>query len=458
MSEIPPVRVIDYESPAPGPARGRAVLAWGIIWLAVVFALVRGSTPRERDQTGETVNQQLTAVARIVVGAHLLLEESDPAAADRYDALLVKQVDTPAKNVREKLGAAVVAGEIVGAPAALKRLDEIEPDTLSAEQHELLADLRTVYTNGAGALQADSSQRLVDRLGYFGRLAMHFEAPATDPQRQQLVEESRGKALRAGVAVLILLGIVALGVVLFVVAIVLAASGKIRRAYVPRAEAPTVYVEMFAAYVLATFAFSALLGLLPVKGLALPQTWLITQVLPLAVAIGWGLRRGVRGGDMRQALGLHGGRGWYVEIPMGILGYLAGLPLLVCAFLITALLVNLSGVTPTHPVQQSAMDAGWKILQVLLLASVGAPIIEEIMFRGALQHHLRRRWGFAASAALVAFIFAAIHPQGWTTIPALGMIAFILAALREWRGSILAPMAAHGFSNGVVMTLFLLTR
>ena len=78
------------------------------------------------------------------------------------------------------------------------------------------------------------------------------------------------------------------------------------------------------------------------------------------------------------------------------------------------------------------------------------------MFRGLLFHHLRRRWSWALSAVLVSAIFALLHPQGWVAVPALGAIAMVLAALREWRGSLIAPMAAHAFSNFLVLTLALL--
>jgi len=49
-----------------------------------------------------------------------------------------------------------------------------------------------------------------------------------------------------------------------------------------------------------------------------------------------------------------------------------------------------------------------------------------------------------------------VHPQGWIAVPALSAIAMVLAALREWRGSLIAPMAAHALSNFIVLTLALL--
>jgi len=65
------------------------------------------------------------------------------------------------------------------------------------------------------------------------------------------------------------------------------------------------------------------------------------------------------------------------------------------------------------------------------LACVIAPVLEETMFRGALFHHLRRRWGWLISAGVVAIIFASIHVQGWTVAPTLATIALVLAAIRD---------------------------
>ncbi|HWB19430.1 MAG TPA: CPBP family intramembrane glutamic endopeptidase, partial [Phycisphaerales bacterium] len=60
------------------------------------------------------------------------------------------------------------------------------------------------------------------------------------------------------------------------------------------------------------------------------------------------------------------------------------------------------------------------------------------------------------SALVSSFIFAAIHPQGWVTIPALGSLAFCFCLMREWRGTLLPSMVMHGINNGLVMTLAIL--
>jgi membrane protease YdiL (CAAX protease family) len=99
---------------------------------------------------------------------------------------------------------------------------------------------------------------------------------------------------------------------------------------------------------------------------------------------------------------------------------------------------------------------------VLLLAAVIAPIVEETMFRGVLYRHLREMTGrlggalsFFISAVVASFIFAAIHPQGWLGIPPLMGIAIGLSIAREWRGSLIPSMVAHGVNNGLVMAILL---
>src|SRR5439155_4932734 len=83
----------------------------------------------------------------------------------------------------------------------------------------------------------------------------------SDPARTKLADEARGAAILMmvmGGLVLILLGIVLIAVI---TAIVLAATGSIKRVYAPQPWANSAYVEAFAIY-LVTFI---LLGLVMSK-------------------------------------------------------------------------------------------------------------------------------------------------------------------------------------------------
>ena len=144
-----------------------------------------------------------------------------------------------------------------------------------------------------------------------------------------------------------------------------------------------------------------------------------------------------------------------------------GLPLLVVGLMLSIVVAfvlnSLFGEQPaaSHPIQGLIGEGGWlTIVLVYLVACVAAPITEEIMFRGVLYRYLRefsRAYGLILSIIfsmlISSFLFAAIHPQGLSFIPVLGALAVAFCIGREWRGSLVAPMVAHGLSNGVVMTL-----
>jgi membrane protease YdiL (CAAX protease family) len=238
----------------------------------------------------------------------------------------------------------------------------------------------------------------------------------------------------------------------FVAAVVLWRKGRIGRAYVPNPSAGTAYLEGFAIYlVLFILGFGLLRRYLGLE--SLQWEWFALLIIP--VVIFWLFRNGSTFEEQRRALGWHTGKGVLREVGAGIAGYLAGIVVMVAGFLVTYLLVKRTGISPEHPLIHILQGNIWHVLGLYALVSVFAPFIEETMFRGALFHHLRRRWGWAITAPVVAFIFAVIHPQGWVAVPVLGSIAIVLAALREWRGSLIAPMVAHACNNFVVLTFAL---
>ena len=83
------------------------------------------------------------------------------------------------------------------------------------------------------------------------------------------------------------------------------------------------------------------------------------------------------------------------------------------------------------------------------------PIVEESLFRGVLFRHLRGTVGVVLAALGSAFVFGIIHPVPvLLTIPLMAL-GFNFALMREWRGSLLAPMTAHYLHNATVLTLLI---
>jgi membrane protease YdiL (CAAX protease family) len=252
------------------------------------------------------------------------------------------------------------------------------------------------------------------------------------------------------------LGIAAIftGLILLILGIVLVVKRRLVRAYrPPDPVAAGPLAEAFALYLLAMVFGSQLLAwLVPTWGL-----WAnFPLILLLPVAWGYLRLRGLGGAEVSAALGWTRGRGVFREAGVGVVGYLAGLPIVAVGAILSVLLIKYSGNSGAHPIVNQPVDRARDVLGLVLLACVWAPVIEETMFRGALFSHLRARVGWWVSAPIVSLIFAAIHPQGWVAIPVLGAIALVLAGLREWRSSSVAAMVAHATNNAVAVTVMVM--
>lgn len=451
------------------PAYRRSVLlSWTVVFLAVGFvvlavnALPQLKPSRKTGAATQPMNLELRTAARYAVGAHALTKgfgalDSKGATSQPASALL-DPVDRAAKTPEDRIRAATVAGEIEGRDAALSRLASIQVPADAPDLQADVSSLRMIYSGAADELGDIERQPLIDHLGWFGRLALAYGKPASDPQHQAVIAPARRAAVFvlgfAGAALVLL----AVGVVLLVLAVVLVATGTLRLWYRPvRPNVPrAVFLESFALSIfllMIVFQFAvALLVKTPGFGVSLFALALVPLIL------WWPVFRGATWGESLFAIGWNLGPGtgaWRVFREMGsaVVGYIAGIPFLAGAFWVSQKLAHWVNVTPTHPIVKELTEGGWRVAQVYVLACVVAPILEETMFRGALFAHLRtwHRWPF--SSVTVGVLFAAVHPQGWTLIPVLGMIGVILAAIREWRGSIVASMTAHALSNGVVVTL-----
>lgn len=161
------------------------------------------------------------------------------------------------------------------------------------------------------------------------------------------------------------------------------------------------------------------------------------------------------GPELARAVGWNTGQGVAREIFAGIVGYIAGIPLLVFAMIVFLIISRFDSTHATHPIEFELTQGGWVRILIIILASIFAPITEELMFRGFFLRHLTRRLPVFLSALLVSLLFAAIHPQGWTAIPLLGTIGMVLALIRIRRDSLLASMAAHSLNNTLLIVLMI---
>lgn len=90
---------------------------------------------------------------------------------------------------------------------------------------------------------------------------------------------------------------------------------------------------------------------------------------------------------------------------------------------------------------------------MLLAAGIGAPIAEEVLFRGLIYGTLARSpLGRAPSAVLSAAAWAGLHTNySLYGVIAITLIGIYLAMLRDRTGSLVAPIACHAAYNSLIM-------
>jgi hypothetical protein len=97
---------------------------------------------------------------------------------------------------------------------------------------------------------------------------------------------------------------------------------------------------------------------------------------------------------------------------------------------------------------------GWVFLLALVVI-VGAPIVEEIVYRGVVQPGLVASWGRTAGILATAALFAAIHMQP-VELPGLFVFALVLGWARHSTGTIGMSIVTHMAFNATGLALVVL--
>jgi membrane protease YdiL (CAAX protease family) len=235
----------------------------------------------------------------------------------------------------------------------------------------------------------------------------------------------------------------------------------------------SVFLETFAVFCVAFLVVSvgtdALVAGFP--GARWPIYAKLVGQWSLALVPLWPLARGMGWRRFAGTVGLHKGEGLFKEIGYGVLGSLASTPLFIGGTIVAVVLVVVaqavaqalglsSGGDPgaTTPLEgiEGLLGSGDPVLTALLVSLVvlWAPLVEELIFRGALHRHLRARMGFLGAGLVGGFVFALMHPYGLLVF-AIAPLGLAFSAMREMRGSLIAPMTAHFIHNGLRIVVML---
>lgn len=352
----------------------------------------------------------------------------------------------------DRLRLAVVEGEIRGPERALELIQAVwhEADPGGA----LAADaqtLRKVYAPSPGEqIDAPERDRLIQRHGWFAWLALSFDKSSADPERIFVFS-----GIRALVAidliwsllipVFFIVGIVLLGVVL--------RRATTFESQIDKSDAPGhVYAEMFLVgeIIFLIYVFMNLLLIDQHQALStIVQEGLLWS---MSSAFIWPRLRGVSLETMKSDLGLHRGEGFGREIVYGVGGWLISIPV---TFLVGLLLAVFMPENETSaigiPMFEHPGPGGWLAFALGALSSVvWAPFTEETLFRGAMHRYLPTAMGVAGRVAVTSVIFGLTHPYETQGIIQVAFAGVVFGLLREWRGSLIAPMMAHFLHNATI--------
>lgn len=487
----------------PPPARrGQPLVAWIVIAIVCVAILTVQQVGPEPTAAGggETIELVLMELqSKYLIGASRL--------PTMQPGLFYSQAHTVLNvgTVEQRQRFIVVANELAGpeqARQALEKLDELladppvgDPVELTEDQASLMRILFALYPPLADeesttedeplqdkepvpatvtTLSEDDQRLLVDHLGWFGELALAPPGIADRSRRDTVL----APASTVAIAMITVFGLGALvgvgGFVGLVIVLVLVMLKTIRGGVASGRGPHGIYAETFAVWMVLFIALgllAELAGAAVVPALRMPL--MIVAFLLSLGALLWPVLRGVSWHDVRHDIGWTLGRRPLLEPLIAFGGYAMTLPLLAVGVALMLMLIVLQQMFaappstfapaggPAHPViLELAGAAWWPKVQILFLAAVAAPIVEETMFRGVLYRHLRGATGplgLALSVILGTLIntalFAAIHPQGWVAAPALMGLACGMTLIREWRGTLIPSMIIHGVSNALVMAM-----
>ncbi len=471
------------DPPAPSlvPPALSVLLSWllivGLICVVLVFNSMRDE--RAPEEAAPSLDlMQANWIGKVLVAYR---EAAGPQAHIDFE-----QLPLEGSTWNERLCLAILRNELDSPTAAQAELDtlgvpdlELPPATpQQLRVSQLLGRLFGDYQAGqwsAPSLSTVDREYLVEQLGWFGRLALHGRNSPNDAGRRQVLLSSVVASLVTASLGLLFVGLVVLGGIGGIAALLSASTGRLKFRFPLRYHGGHIYAETFALWFLLFVVFSTLSGIVDLGRYKLFGA--AAAFSASLIALVWPVLRGIPFEEVRRDIGWTRGSGWIREVCAGIVGYVCGFPILLAGLALFLMAAMLAGIgilpgpwlaandqAPTHPLGGELLTGDPLILiGAYLVACLGAPLIEETVFRGVLYRHLREstargpRWLSALfSGGLNALVFAIIHPQGLLVVPALAALGFNFSLAREWRDSLIAPMAMHAVHNGALITAFIL--
>ncbi len=180
--------------------------------------------------------------------------------------------------------------------------------------------------------------------------------------------------------------------------------------------------------------------------------WAAQVAVLVAISRVWGT------GRWRDDFGVHARAVDLVGLPVGVVLQLVFVPLLYEA-------IDVSGLDRVLRIDVDAVESsarsltdraqGFGVVLLFVLVVIGAPVIEELFFRGLVLRSIRNRLRDPIALVGSSVMFAAIH-FNWTTFPALLMFGLVVGYAAQRTGRLGMAIAIHAGFNGTTVLSHLL--
>lgn len=214
-------------------------------------------------------------------------------------------------------------------------------------------------------------------------------------------------------------------------------------------------------YLFANICGSVVIALLGYAGADAVPTW----VLALSALTLWGPYIGVLlwvskrqgSGNFAQDFAIHFKAKDLWGIPLGIVSQLMLVFLVTLPFqLMFPSLFNKEAVEKRANDLFDAAHGAWIVL-LFVIVVICAPLVEEIVYRGFIQHNLAFAYGARISLLLASFWFAAVHLQ-LAEFPGLFAFALVLGLCFSRTKRLGLSIVTHVSFNATALTVMALTR
>lgn len=163
----------------------------------------------------------------------------------------------------------------------------------------------------------------------------------------------------------------------------------------------------------------------------------------------------------RKGNGLVADFGWRMrplDVPVGlVLGVLTQLVVVPLVYVPIFWVIGDRDVSADARALTDRADSSFGVVLLVLIVVIGAPIVEELFFRGLLLRSLENRWGSLWALVISSVIFGAVHLQP-LQFPALVVVGLILGYMTQRTDRLGPAIFAHIAFNAVAVGSLLATR